>query len=129
MSDDRTAIEAALAPYFEGFYEADVNKLKAIFHPACHLYSAPGDDLQDFDMETVYGRVRGRAKPAERGDPEEHEIISIDQAGPKCASAKVMICLGDNRYTDYLTLLKLDGRWQIVGKTFTGVNRPEVDPL
>jgi len=129
MSDDRSDIEAALAPYFDGFFEGDVDKLKLIFHPACHLYSAPGDDLLDFDMATVYGRVQGRTKPAERGDPEEHSIISIDQSGPGCAFAKVMICLGDNRYTDYLTLLKLDGRWQVVGKTFTGVPRPEVAPL
>lgn len=129
MSADLSDIEAALVPYFEGFYEGDVDKLQAIFHPACHLYSAPGAELLDFDMQTVYGRVEGRVKPAERGDPEEHAIISIDQSGPGCAFAKVMICLGDNRYTDYLTLLKLDGRWQVVGKTFTGVKRPGVEPL
>ena len=56
-------------------------------------------------------------------------IITIDQSGPECAFAKVMIALGENRYTDYLTLLKLDGRWQVIGKTFTAVPRPGVEPL
>lgn len=129
MAGNHGDIAAALAPYFEGFYEGDIDKLKSIFHPNCHLYSAPEADLLDFDMETVYGRVAGRTKPSERGDAREDSIVSIDQSGPECAFAKVKIALGNNNYTDYLTLLKLDGRWQVIGKTFTAEPRPEVDPL
>jgi len=129
MSNDHADIAAALTAYFDGFYEGDVDKLKSVFHPNCHLYSAPTGELLDFDMETVYGRVGGRAKPSERGDPKEDGIIAIDQSGPECASAKVKVALGDNYFTDYLTLLKLDGRWQIIGKTFTAVPRTSVDPL
>ncbi len=129
MNENHAEIADALKPYFDGFYEGDVDKLKSIFHPSCHLYSALDADLMDSDMEAVYGRVGNRVKPSERGDPKEDGIITIDQSGPECAFAKVMIALGDNRFTDYLTLLKLDGRWQIIGKTFTGVKRPEVEPL
>jgi hypothetical protein len=129
MDGNHGDIAAALAPYFEGFYEGDIDKLKSIFHPNCHLYSAPDAALLDFDMETVYGRVSGRTNPSERGDPKEDSIISIDQAGPECAFAKVKIALGNNNYTDYLTLLKLDDRWQVIGKTFSAEPRPEVDPL
>jgi putative lumazine-binding protein len=129
MSANHGEIVAALVPYFDGFYEGDIDKLKSIFHPACHLYSAPGGELMDSDMTAVYTRVGGRTRPSERGDTKEDDIITIDQSGEDCAFAKVMIALGENRFTDYLTLLKLDGRWQIIGKTFTAVPRPGVEPL
>ena len=129
MKGNHGEIAAALTAYFDGFYEGNIDKLKSIFHPACHLYSAPNAELMDSDMDAVYGRVGSRTKPSERGDPKEDGIIAIDQSGPECAFAKVMIALGENRYTDYLTLLKLDGRWQIIGKTFTADPRPEVEPL
>ncbi len=129
MNGNHGEIAAALTAYFDGFYEGDIDKLKSIFHSACHLYAAPNAELMDSDMDAVYGRVGNRAKPSERGDPKEDGIIAIDQSGPECAFAKVMIALGENHYTDYLTLLKLDGRWQVIGKTFTAVPRPEVAPL
>lgn len=129
MSENHGDIAAALVPYFDGFYEGDVEKLKQIFHPNSHLYSAPGGNLLDSDMTAVYARIGGRTKPAERGDPKEDAIITIDQSGADCAYAKVMIALGENRFTDYLTFLKLDGRWQIISKTFTAVPRPGVAPL
>ena len=129
MGENHGEIAAALAVYFDGFYEGDVDKLRSIFHPACHLYRAPNNELVDEDMEAVCARIGNRTKPSERGDLREDGIITIDQSGPECAFAKVMIALGDYRFTDYLTLLKLDGRWQIIGKTFTSAPRPEVEPL
>ncbi len=129
MNENHAEIATALQPYFDGFYEGNVDKLRTIFHPNCHLYSAPEAELRDAEIEAVYGWVESRVKPAERGDPREDAIITIDQSSPECAFAKVMIALGDWRFTDYLTLLKLEGRWQIIAKTFSGVKRPEVEPL
>lgn len=129
MAADFTEITDALIPYFDGFYEGDVDKLKTIFHPSCHLYCATHSPMTDYDMETVYGRVAGRTKPSERGDPREDGVITIDQSGPECAFAKIYIALGNQMFTDYLTLLKIDGRWQIITKTFTYVERPEVAAL
>lgn len=126
MSNDSAAISKTLETYFDGFYEGDVGKLKMVFHPSCHLYCATHDPMADFDMETVYGRVDNRTKPSERGDPREDGVITIDQAGPECAYAKVYISLGNQAFTDYLTLLKVEGRWQIITKTFTYVERPDV---
>jgi hypothetical protein len=85
--------------------------------------------MTDTDMEMVYGRVGNRNVPAERGDLREDGIVSIDQSGPECAYAKVYIALGNQMFTDYLTLVNVDGRWQIITKTFTYVPRPEVEPL
>ena len=80
-------------------------------------------------MTAVYGRVDSRIKPSVRGDKREDGFLTIDQSGPECAFAKVYIALGDMMFTDYLTLLHLDGRWQIITKTFTAVPREGVAPL
>ncbi|MEZ7845544.1 MAG: nuclear transport factor 2 family protein [Rhodospirillales bacterium] len=129
MTNDYAGIEAALILYFDGFYDGDIASLKKIFHPSCHLYCATHTPMTDSDMEMVYGRVGNRNVPAERGDLREDGIISIDQSGPECAYAKVYIALGNQMFTDYLTLVNVDGRWQIITKTFTYVPRPEVEPL
>jgi hypothetical protein len=126
MSDAHSEISAALQQYFEGFYEGDVGKLEKIFCPNAHLYSVADGGLNDRDMAAVFNGVRSRESSAQRGFDRFDRIVTIDQSGPGSAFAKVEIALGDVLYTDYLTLLKLDGRWQIVSKTFAGAPRQEV---
>jgi len=129
MSGDHGEIVSFMDNYFDGFYEGDVDKLKAVFNPACHLYSAAVSPMMDSTMDQVYARVASRTVPSERGDPKEDGILTIDQSGPECAFAKVFICLGDKHFIDYLTLVKIDGAWSIITKTFTAQDREGVAAL
>ncbi len=43
---------------------------------------------------------------------------SIAFAGPVTALATVNCAIGDRYFTDYLNLVLLDGRWQIIAKVF-----------
>ena len=124
MSSAYAEIAEALENYFSGFYEGDVETLEKIFHPSAHLYAATEGPLTDRDMERVYEGVRSRQSSASRGFERFDRILSIDQSGPEAAIAKVQIALGDQLYTDFLNLLKLDGRWQIISKVYTGEPRP-----
>lgn len=124
MSSAYAEIAEALENYFSGFYEGDVETLEKIFHPSAHLYAATEGPLTDRDMEQVYEGVRSRQSSASRGFEQFDRILSIDQSGPEAAIAKVQIALGDQLYTDFLNLLKLDGRWQIISKVYTGEPRP-----
>lgn len=124
MSSAYAEIAEALENYFSGFYEGDVETLEKIFHPSAHLYAATEGPLTDRDMEQVYEGVRSRQSSASRGFERFDRILSIDQSGPEAAVAKVQIALGDQLYTDFLNLLKLDGRWQIISKVYTGEPRP-----
>ena len=114
-------IAEALAAYFDGFYEGDVDKLKRIFHPSAHLFSATDGPLADDAIEAVYERVGGRANPADTGQQRLDRILSIDKSGAESALAKVQIAIGPKLFTDYLNLLKIDGRWQIISKIYTYV--------
>ena len=119
MDSTYNEIAEALRHYFDGFYEGDTGKLRRIFHPNAHLYSAADGPLADDDMETVYARVAGRASPASRGEARLDRILSIDKSGPESAFVKLQIAIGPKLYTDYLSLLRIDGRWQIISKTYT----------
>ena len=121
MSETYSEVVAALELFFDGFYEGDVEKLKRIFHPSCHLFSAAGGPLVDDDMETVYEHVKTRLSPKSRNQLRYDRIISIDISAPESVHAKVQIAFGDRFFTDYLSLLKIDGQWWIVSKTFTYV--------
>jgi 4-oxalocrotonate tautomerase len=114
-------ISQAMRAYFDGFYDGDVETLKGVFHPSCHLFTASDGPLQDDDMETVYGRVAGRPTGASLGEARRDRILSIDKSGPESALVKVNIAIGSKLYTDYLNFLKIDGRWQIISKIYTYV--------
>ncbi len=122
MDSAYTEIVEVLKGYFDGFYEGNADKLKKVFHPNCHLYYAPDGVLQDDSMETVYERVRDRTAPLVAGQARSDQIFSIDRSSSGSALAKVQIAIGDRLFTDYLSLLKIDGRWQIVAKSFSWVS-------
>ena len=121
MDSSYNEISNALQDYFDGFYDSDVATLKRIFHPNAHLYSAADGPLVDDDMDAVYARVEARTAPSSMGQPRMDKILSIDRSGPESALAKVQLAIGDRFYTDYLTMLKVDGGWRIISKTWTYV--------
>jgi hypothetical protein len=124
MSSDVAEIEKVLQVYFDGLYEGDTKKLADAFHPASHLYSAAPDgkaaDLPRADwLKWIESRPSAKSKGSERRD----RIVSIDFSGPQTAFAKVECQLPPRYFTDYLTLLKADGRWQVISKSFHTVTK------
>lgn len=124
MQSDVVAVEKVLQLYFDGLYEGDTAKLGEVFHAASHLYSVDGDgkaaDMPRGDWFTaVAGRPSGKVKSSARAD----RIVSIDFSGPGTAFAKVECQLPPRYFTDYLTLLKVDGKWQVIAKAFHTVTR------
>ncbi len=124
MSSEVAEIEKVLQVYFDGLYEGDSKKLGTAFHPASHLYSVDAEgkaaDLPRTDwLKWVETRESAKKKGSERRD----RIVSIDFSGPMTAFAKVECQLPPRYFTDYLTLLKIDGRWQVIAKAFHTVTK------
>jgi hypothetical protein len=124
MSSEVAEIEKVLQVYFDGLYEGDTKKLGAAFHPASHLYSVGADgkaaDLPRGDwLKWIESRESAKKKGSARAD----RIVSIDFSGPMTAFAKVECQLPPRYFTDYLTLLKIDGRWQVIAKAFHTVTK------
>ena len=118
------AIEQTLQTYFDGLYEGDTAKLGAAFHPAAHLYGV-GTDGAALDMPRAdwLAMVGGRPSAKSKGSERRDRIVSIDFSGPTTAFAKVECQLPPRYFTDYLSLLKLDGRWVVISKSYATVTK------
>src|SRR3546814_19196354 len=98
--------------------EGDVEKMRRVFHPCCHLYSAPDGALDDSDLESYLARVASRESPLALKQKRYDAILSIDCTAEGAAFVRLRTARAPRLYTDYLSLLTIDGRWQVVAKPF-----------
>ena len=118
MSTDRAAIEAVIQTYLDGLYEGNADKLAQAFHPTSALAQANDGKLQVTPRDAWFDMVRSRPSPMANGLARHDEILTIDIAGPTMAFVKVKCQIPPRFFTDQLSLLKIDGRWQIAQKVF-----------
>lgn len=111
-------IAAQLQVYFDGLYHSDTKRLAKVFHPQAIYACATEGKLLYLTMDEYFPVVDKRPAPASRNEPRTDRIVSIDFAGPVTAIAKVNCAIGPKAFTDLLTFVKLDGRWQIMSKVF-----------
>ena len=123
MSQDRTAIEAVVQTYLDGLYEGDVDKLAAAFHPTSSLTYEENGVLTPLPRDRWLEAVRERPSPKARGLPRHDRILQIDQASPTAAFVKLECAIPPRYFTDYLSLLKVEGRWQVAQKVFATERR------
>jgi 4-oxalocrotonate tautomerase len=111
-------LTAALKLYFDGLYHSDTAILGKVFHPEAHYFCATDGTLLHLDMGQYFPVVDKRPSPASKGEPRADRIIAIEFAGPVTAFARVECAIRPRFFTDLLTFVQLDGRWQIVAKVF-----------
>ena len=112
------AVIDVLSTYFDGLYESDVARLKRVFHAAAHDVCATEAPLLKLDMPEYFAIVARRPSPASRGETRTDRVVSIEFAGPVTAFARLQCSIGPKHFTDLLTLVFVDGRWQIISKVF-----------
>ena len=119
FSDDSiNDITEVLRDYFDGLHDGDLEEFARIFHPNAHLYATDGETITDWAREEYFEIIRGRQSASERGLARHDKILSIHKAGPNTALAIVNCAMPPRYFTDYLTLIRVGGRWQINSKTF-----------
>ncbi|PWS38352.1 nuclear transport factor 2 family protein [Falsiroseomonas bella] len=116
--DERNAIEAVVRTYLDGLYEGDADKLAAAFHPTSALTQVWKGDLTIVPRDAWLDAVRNRPSPKAQGLARTDEILSIAQHGPEMAVVTLRCAIPPRFFTDALSLLKIDGRWQVAQKVF-----------
>jgi 4-oxalocrotonate tautomerase len=116
MDQGLDEIRATLSDYFDGIYHGSEDKLRSAFHPSAHIYAATDGALIDFPLDDFVARSTSRDRSG--AEPRTDKIIAIDFAGATSASAKVELCIPGTDFVDFLSLMKIDGRWRIIAKTF-----------
>ena len=115
---DFAGVTAVLADYFDGIYEGDLDKLRAVFAPSANLYCPHEGELESLPLAGYLDRVAGRPSPASQNHPRSDRIIAIDFSGPDSAVAKVELSIPGRHFVDLLTFVRLGGHWQIICKTY-----------
>ena len=118
-SDDVDLIEGVIQSYLDGLYESDAGKIAAAFHPTSALTSVSNGELVITPRDTWLDNVRARPSPQQRGLARHDRVLTIDLVSPTMAYVKLNCAIPPRFFTDQLSLLKIDGRWQIVQKVFT----------
>ena len=117
-ADALPPITALLQDYFDGLYFSDTQRLRRVFHPQAIYATATGGTPLTLRMDEYFAVVDKRPAPASRGDARNDRIESIQFVGPVTALAKVQCAIKPKHFTDLLTLIQVDGRWQIIAKVF-----------
>lgn len=118
---DQKDILQALQTYFEGIFTGDVERLRQVFHPKATLFGEVRGAPYEKTLAQYLEAVAGRQSPRALGEAFRMKPLSIDVQGPVASARTHCQMLGFN-YVDYLSLLRVDGRWLIVNKTFTHVD-------
>ena len=118
MSTPLMAVSALIDDYFEGLYRSDSAILRKVFHPSALYACASSGTLLTLTMGAYFEVIDQRPSPASRGDLRTDRIVSIEFAGPVTALARLTCSILPKHYTDLLTLVHVDGRWQVIAKVF-----------
>jgi hypothetical protein len=123
-ADPVSEINDVLRTYFDGLYTSNTALLATVFHPAAIYATATEGALLRRTMDEYLPIVAERESPAARQEERHDRIVSIDLVGPVTALAKVECAIAERQFIDLLSLVHLDGRWQIIAKVFHFDIRP-----
>lgn len=119
---DIEQIRATLMDYIEGTANGDPERLRRAFHPDFKLYTVAKDTLWIRSGEQYIAGFKVGEKSNRIG-----RIIAID-CEKDAASAKAEIIVPNWRvFTDYFLLLKYQGSWKIVQKSYTWREIPKAE--
>ena len=117
-STSQADITALLQAYFDGLYTSDADALERVFHPAALYATAVDGELVHRNMPDYLAVIRQRTSPASRHEPRTDRILHLEVLGPHTAFAKVQCAIAERHFTDLLSLVRVDRRWQIMAKVF-----------
>ncbi len=118
MSRDLVEIEALIKDYLDGLYDGDADKIARVFLPTSALTQSVDGKTVITPRDAWLAAVRTRASAKLQGLERADHVLSIDITGPTMAFVKVKCQLPPRYFTDLLSLLKVDGRWQVAQKVF-----------
>jgi len=112
------AIHSVLQLYFDGLYHSDTTRLAQVFHPDALYATAVGDKPIVWRMDEYFPVVDARPAPAASSLPRADRVLSIELIGPVTAHARLQCSIPPRDFIDLLTLIHVEGRWQVISKVF-----------
>ncbi|MEL1254777.1 nuclear transport factor 2 family protein [Flavobacterium sp. DGU38] len=119
---DKEQIEETLMHYIEGTAIGQPERLRKAFHPNFNLYTVANDTLWTRSGEEYISNIKTGEKYNRIG-----RVIFID-IEKDAAIAKAEIVVPEWRtFTDYFLLLRYEGTWKIVHKSYSWRELPKTE--
>ena len=116
-TNDIDLIQQTIQHYFDGLYHSDVEKLGRAFHPRAQVMGFFNGNLSILSLGQFTDFVKATPPPSENGEAYDMKIVSMDITGNEAVVKVEDLYLG-LRFTDYLSLLRIDNNWVIVNKVY-----------
>lgn len=120
---DLERINETLLDYIEGTANGEPERLRNAFHPDFNLYYVVNDSLKVWAGDDYIENFEEGVKHNRIG-----RVVSIDYEND-AATAKIEVDMPDLKriYTDYLLLIRHEGNWEIIHKSFTYKDYPDTE--
>ena len=116
---DNEALRKVVQQYIDGSYNGDADALREIFFPEAVMSGYYQGKLSIGTPERFFDFVENTKSLAESGVSYKAEITSIEVVGEVASAVlKEEGFFGEN-FTDFFHLMKKDGQWKIISKTYT----------
>ena len=115
---EQDGIRQTIDFYINGLRDGSVETLKEAFHPQATMCGHLGETLMVTPIEGLYDFVAAHDAPAKTGEPFSAAVTSIEVAGTAASAIIKENSYQGFDFTTFFQLLKIEGRWWIVGKVF-----------
>lgn len=122
VKSDLEQITEILLDYIEGTANGQPERLRKAFHPNFNLYTIAKDTLWTRSGEQYISNIKVGEKLNRIG-----RIISIDIEKDAAVAKAAIEIPGWRTFTDYFLILKYNGAWKIVHKSYTWRELPKTE--
>jgi Putative lumazine-binding len=121
VSSEAAAARVPLEHYFKAHATGNGDFIRKAFLPEARVMAFRDGKLLNLSAEEFASRFDGKPAPDEA--QRQRRIESLDITG-NAAIAKLVLDYPTVTFTDYMSLLKIDGEWKIAGKVFFSDRKP-----
>ncbi len=116
---DEQDVRSVLHRYVTGYINADEATLRDVFADDAVMNGYLGDRLVAGTPEPFISRVTSEPPLASQGLDLHYDIAEVAVTGNAAAATLKEYGFGGFNFTDYMHLIKRDGCWKIISKTFS----------
>ena len=115
QSSEEAAARGPLENYLKGHATGDGEFMRKAFHPDAKVFWYRDGKLNQITSAEFAARFSG--KPADDEAQRKRWIESVKITG-NAGFGVITLDYPTTKFTDYMSLLKVDGEWKIINKTF-----------
>ncbi len=122
MQSEATAARVPLENYIQGHATGNGDFMRKAFHTEAKIMAFRDGKMMNLTVEEFASRFNGKPAPDEA--QRKRRIENVEITG-NAGVGKIVLEYPTVTYTDYMSLLKIDGEWKIVNKVFYAEAKPK----